>query len=314
MSVRIGMSPGIGTTLSPAEYWQWVELCEDSGIDSIWHSDQLLGATLEPLTMLAALAARTTRLRFGTNALVLPFREPLVVAKQLATIDHLSGGRAFPVFGVGRDSDPYWAATDRSAGDRGSRTNEALALIGRLLSQDTVDFAGAHLRYRGPGVRPQPARPMPLWIGGHSAAAIRRTAELGDGWLGGLLTPRNAGETKARIEAELVRTGRRIETDHFGVSLPLFIGAPGSPGVIAAKEQFEARLPAPDRAGLSQAVAVGWADHVVSILREYVTAGMSKFVAVPIVRDAAELMDQTRLLAREVVPRIERGAAAQPTA
>ena len=63
MSVRIGIGPGLGMALSPGEYWRWVDYCESAGIDSIWHSDQLLGASLEPVTMLAALAARTTRMQ-----------------------------------------------------------------------------------------------------------------------------------------------------------------------------------------------------------------------------------------------------------
>ena len=87
MSIRVGIGAGMAQPISPEAYWRWVALCEESGIDSIWHSDQLLGQTLEPMAMLAALAGRTKRLRFGMSALVVAFRDPLVVAKQCATID-----------------------------------------------------------------------------------------------------------------------------------------------------------------------------------------------------------------------------------
>jgi probable F420-dependent oxidoreductase len=282
-----------------------VDYCEEVGIDSIWHSDQLVSQMLEPMAMLAALAGRTRRMRFGTNALILPFREPLVVAKQLATIDFLSGGRVFPVVGVGNAYDPYWAATGADAKERGRRSNEAIALIKALLSEDEVAFAGAHFRYHGPGVGPRPERPIPLWTGGHSAAAVRRTAELGDGWLGGLLDAGKAGETRRRIEAALAETGRTIEPDHYGATLPLRIGRADDPAVVAARERLLRRLPESERGTLDDAFAIGPPETVIALLERHVAAGMSKFVVLPVAGDAADLIAQTELLARHVLPAIE---------
>lgn len=305
MSVRIGVSSGLAAPLSPRDYFAWVDLCEESGIDSIWHSDQLLGATPEPLAMLAALAGRTRRMRFGTNALVVPFRDPVLVAKQLATIDYLSDGRVFPVFGIGRASDPFYAATAADPTERGRRGNEVLALIRQLLEQDEVDFAGQHFQYHGPGVLPRPARPIPLWMGGHSAAAVRRTATLGDGWLGGLLDAGVAGETKLRIEAALAETGRTIESDHYGVTLPLRIGAADDPAIVTARERLNARLPKEDRAEGAHAFALGSPDEVIATLKVHVAAGMAKFVVLPIASGFDDLIVQTQLLVRHVLPAIE---------
>jgi len=305
MSIRIGVGAGLGAPFSPGDYWRWVDYCEDSGIDSIWHSDQLLGPMVEPLVMLAALAARTRRMRFGTNALVVSFRDPLIVAKEFATIDYLGDGRLLPVFGVGRANDLYWAATGGNAGERGRRADEAIALIRLLLEQEEVEFAGEHFRYSGPGVEPRPARPIPFWTGGHSAAAIRRTAKLGDGWLGGLIGPERAGETRRRIEEALKPAGRTIDADHYGVTLPLRIGRAGDPSVLAARERLTARMPAEDRGDLAEAFAVGTPDEVIALIRRHVAAGMSKFVAAPIVQDAADLMEQMRLLVEHVLPAVE---------
>lgn len=305
MSIRIGIGAGISGPLSARDYWRWVDFCEAGGIDSIWQSDQLLGATLEPVTVLAALAARTTRMRFGTNALVVSYRDPLVVAKEFAAIDFLSEGRLLPVFGVGRAGDEYWAATGRNPGERGRRANEAIALIRLLLEREEVEFAGAHFTYRGPGVLPRPAKPIPFWTGGHSPAAIRRTAELGDGWLGGLVGPDRAGEARRGIEAALKVAGRTIDDDHYGVTLPLRIGTANDPALAAARERLTRRMPAPERDELAEAIAVGTPDDVIALLRRHIAAGMSKFVAIPIAEDAGELMAQTEMLVRHVLPAIE---------
>ena len=176
MTVRLGLGSGLGTGLSADDYWRWIDCCEASGIDSLWFSDQLLGRGLEPVAMLAALAARTRRMRFGTSAIVAPFRDPVVLAKQFATIDFLGRGRFFPALGVGNASDAYWPATGTSASGRGARSDEAITLLRLLLEQDEVSFSGSFYQYQGPGIYPRPPRPIPLWIGGNSRAAFQRTA------------------------------------------------------------------------------------------------------------------------------------------
>lgn len=305
MSIRIGIGSGIAIPPSPDAYWRWAELCDEVGIDSIWHSDQIAGQSTEPVAMLAALAGRTRRLRFGTNALVVPYRDPIVIAKQFATIDFLAPGRLLPVFGVGAASDSYWAATGQSPGTRGKKSNEAIRLIRALLEQEEVAFEGAHFRYQGPGISPRPATPLPLWIGGDSEAAIQRTAAMGDGWLGGITTPDKAGAVVAGIKAALVGTGRTIDDDHYGVSLPFRIGNPDDPAITASQERLRSRLKIADDVDLAERFAVGGADRIIALLQRFVAAGISKFVMVPLAGDQADLLEQTRLLASEILPAIE---------
>ncbi|MEJ7933324.1 LLM class flavin-dependent oxidoreductase [Sphingobium sp. AN558] len=302
MSIRIGISSGLTAPHSPDDYWRWVDLCEEAGIDSIWHSDQLVGPGVEPIAMLAALAARTKRLRFGTNALVVPYRDPLVVAKQFATIAFLAPGRLLPVFGVGGPFDPYWAATGQPPKTRGQRSNEAIILIRALLEQENVSFTGAHFRYEGAGVSPRPAKPLPLWIGGDSEAAIQRSAAMGDGWLGGFTTPATAADVVARIRAALLETGRSIDADHYGVTVPVRIGGAQDPAVTA---QLRARLKIADDIPDADLFATGSPEQVVALFRRFVEAGISKFVALPIAHDPADLLEQTRLVATEILPQVE---------
>lgn len=300
MSIRIGIGPGMAN-LDIAAYWRWVELCETSGIDSIWHSDQVMTPGLEPMAMLAALAARTERLRFGTNALVLPFRDPLSIARQCATIDALAPGRLIPVIGVGNEADPAWAATGRDPGIRGGQANEAITLIRRLLTDDSVTFSGQHYRFADARVFPRPARPIPIWIGGQSEAAIRRTALIGDGWLGSFAAPETAAQIVARIKAALVHTGRQIDDDHYGMVIPYRIGGPDDEPVV----RFTRRIAAAGRTAGAPAVAAGSAGAIAALFRRHVAAGVAKFVAIPLAADAADLFSQTERLAAEILPEVE---------
>lgn len=305
MTVRVGMGPGIGTALSADDYWQWIDCCEARGIDSIWFSDQLLGRGLEPVTLLAALAARTRRMRFGTSAIVAPFRDPVVLAKQFATIAMLAPGRLFPVLGVGNASDAYWAATGTSPDGRGARSDEAIRLVKALLEQEQVSFSGKFHRYEGPGIDPRPTKPVPLWIGGNTPAAFRRTARLGDGWLGSMVGPDAAGSARRQIEAGLGETGRSIEPDHYGMTLMLRLGSPDDPATAKAMARMAARMPPETRASASEMFVTGTSAQAIATLRRYVDAGISKFVLIPMAQGIDDLIGQTRRLAAELLPEIE---------
>src|SRR5512144_3402461 len=103
MAVRVGLGLANFPFSAPAAFWRWVEQCEAGGVDSLWQTDRLISSVpqLEPLAVMAALAGATDRLKFGMNVAVVSFRDPLVLAKECATIDFLSGGHLLPAFGVG---------------------------------------------------------------------------------------------------------------------------------------------------------------------------------------------------------------------
>jgi probable F420-dependent oxidoreductase len=284
------------------QYWRFVQLCEALGIDSLWHSDQLLRPSLEPMAMLAALATATKSLRFGMNAVVISHRDPLIIAKECATIDYLAPGRLLPVFGVGDAEDPAWNATGRSPKGRGQRANEAIELIRRLLSEDKVTFHGEYFQYENVSIAPRPMRPIPIWIGGESEAAIQRTAALGDGWLGGLTTPSRAGDVVARIKAALVNVGRHIDADHYGVVVPFRVGTLQDPEVVGFRSAIKARR---KQAAEAPILAVGDPVAIVSAFKQYIDAGISKFVAIPLANNPQDLQVQIRRLAEEICPQVE---------
>lgn len=153
-----------------------------------------------------ALAAMTARLRFVSNVYVLPMRHPLVVAKAVATAAAISNGRV--VFGVGigwmREE---FAAADESFRNRGRRANEMLEIIRSAWHDSRVARDGDHYRFAEVNVLPQPPQPIPIWIGGHSDAAVERAAKYGDGWISGRTLPDAAGLI-ARVRERRIELGR----------------------------------------------------------------------------------------------------------
>lgn len=311
MSVRIGL--GIATTpfSNGRAFFRWVDLCEQSGVDSLWQTDRLISRQpyLEALATMAALAGATERMRFGMNAVVATLRDPLLLAKQCATIDHLSGGRLLPVFGVGSDDAPEWRATGQSSAGRGRRADEVLELLRRLWTEESVDFAGEFYTYAKAGISPRPVQsPLPMWVGGSSAAAIRRTARFGTGWLAGIQTPAQVKPVIDSIRIASAAAGRPIAEDHYGAGFPFRFGEAGDPLVerFAAARRRAAGPGAPiagDDAG--QYVAVGDARAIIERVRAYCDAGVSKFVLIPIAQGDDDLMEQTRRLVAEVLPAVE---------
>jgi len=155
---------------------------------------------LEALMTLAHLAAVTTRVTLGTEVLVLPQREPTLVAKQVSTLDTLSGGRVRLGVGVGWQESEYDALGEPFA-TRGARMDEAIALLRAYWGDARVDFTGRHYHATAMSMEPKPpqGRAIPIWIGGYSEAAFRRVGRLGDGWLASRVS--DAADARRAIEA-----------------------------------------------------------------------------------------------------------------
>jgi probable F420-dependent oxidoreductase len=286
-----------------AAYWRWVDLCEAGGVDSLWQTDRLVSREpiLEAMTAMAALAGRTRRLKFGVNVLSLAFRDPVLVAKQCATIDVLSEGRLLPAFGIGSPLAPEWRALDIDTKTRGAKTDEALDIIGRLWREESVDFAGRHFRLSGASILPKPVQSdPPMWIGGSSAAAIRRTARFGTGWQAGGEAPDEVGPVIAAIRAAVAAEGRAIDDDHYGCGIAFRFGRFDDPGLVRVMEAYRKRT------GRDPArhFAVGDAAAITGRIAEFVAAGVSKFILRPAARGDDEVLAQSRRLIEEVLPRV----------
>ena len=231
MSVRIGLGFAAFPFSGPDAFWRWIDAIEDSPVDSMWLSERMVSPQpfLEPLSTLSAVAGRTRRLKFGMNTTVLPLRDPLVLAKECATIDYLSNGRLLPMFGVGNDNSPEWDALGVESKGRGPRSNEMLQLLNRLWTEDDVSFEGRYYKYDHVTINPKPKQtPLPLWIGGSSDAAIERTAKYGSGWLAGAAQPpAQIARVISAIRDRAKELGRPIDDDHYGCGFSYRFGELG---------------------------------------------------------------------------------------
>lgn len=198
--VKIGVcSANSGPYTTPDMLVRLSEVAEKTGVDSIWVSEHVVvpdpkqppsnmdpgDPILDPVTTLAFLAGRTRSVLLGTGIIVLPLRNPLILAKELATVDVLSGGRL--VFGVGVGYvEREFEALEASFADRGVRTEEYLAAIRAIWTESRPAFDGATVSFSGVQAYPHPVqRPHPpIVMGGYAPPVMRRTIREADGWFG----------------------------------------------------------------------------------------------------------------------------------
>jgi len=276
MKVRIGIS--LGPAGTPGQFAETVDLLEQAGVDSLWLSEITYSPLVEPFTGMAFALARTRRLKAGTGVSVLPGRNPVLVAKQLASLAGLAPGRVLPVFGVLPAQPAERALFDVPDGRRAAVFDESLELIRLLLTAERVSFDGEFFTVSDATVGTLPAKPLDIWLGGSAPAGLRRIGRLADGWLGSLLTPAEAGAAVKIIQDAAAEAGREVEDDHFGLSLPVTLAGNehGIPASLLAS--INRRRPGADPATL---VAQGW-DGARRMIGQYVEAGLSKFVVRPV--------------------------------
>jgi probable F420-dependent oxidoreductase len=177
---------------------------EEQGFDAVWSGDHLAcpAPVLDAPTCLAAAAAATERVALGLSVMLLGLRPPAWAAKQLATVDALSGGRLVLGVGVGGEFPDEFAAAGVPVADRGARLDEALEVLPDLLAGRPVDHEGPTLRLRVPALEPAMAAPPPIYVGGRGEPALRRAARVADAWLPMWLAPETIARRADRL-AEL---------------------------------------------------------------------------------------------------------------
>lgn len=312
IGVPVGNFGMFGKAGSAADQVRVAVAAEQLGFDSVWVHDHLVmpaGIASrypynesgvagfawrqeidDPLAMLAAIAAATSRVEIGTSVLIVPYRNPLVLAKMLATIDQIAHGRLRLGIGVGWMREEFEAlGIGEGYRVRGRVTDEWLAICKALWSSEgPVSFHGRFAAFEEVGARPRPFNGrIPIWVGGWGEVAARRVARLGDGYQTITSTPAMVAEQLARLSAELERRRRTID-------------------------EIEVSMLGGIRIGRGQGAPVpigGDPPEIIAALRAYEAAGLHHLIATPRRAGAGPftpdgMIEDMRLLADEVLPAI----------
>ncbi len=260
--------PNYGSHLSREALVESARLAENLGYDSIWTTDHILvpkkhedpyGNILDCLTSLAYLGAITQKIQLGTSILVLPVRNPIIVAKQVATIDYLTNGRLILGTAVGWMEEEF-ENLGASFRDRGRRFEEAINLIRTLHQNQAPRFNGRYHSFKDAVFKPRRDTAPPIWFGGNSEAALRRAAKLADGWhpVGATLETYRASVQKIK---PMLPHGKQ-----FTFSLRIHIDMDGKTQPYTASS------------GESRDVILGSSDRTIHSIQEYRDAGLEHLV------------------------------------
>ncbi len=297
--MKYGMSIIVrGKEAGPETFDAMAETAEELEFDALWASDHLIMPALtvsrypgradgqlpedwkrvyyQPFSVLSYLAARTSKIRLGTSVLILPMRNPIEVAVQVQELDRLSGGRIDLGIGVGWFQEEF-AALGYPFKDRGARANEGLEVLKCIWTQEEARFEGRFTKFEGGRSGPKPVQSPhpPIYVGGNTAAAMRRAARLGDAWHPFKMTPESLAELRPTLEAALAAEGR--PTDGFPIAPKIAL-------------TFQDGPPAD-----GQAPTEGRPRDIVDALKRFQDAGATEF--------CFDIMTETLAVARDTMAR-----------
>ena len=276
MKIRIGVGAGASAT-TPEAVGELVTALDELGFDSLWLSEVLTAPAFDPVVGLAWAAAINPRVKLGTTML-LPGRNVVRLAKQLASLDVLARGRLLVTLVPGLTYAPEREAIGVDPRQRGALIDDALPLLRRLWAGETVSHDGPAGRFRDVRLSPLPVQqPLEVWLGGTVPAALERCGRLSDGWLPSLCTPQEAAAGRVVIEQAAARTGRSISGEHFGMS----IGYAREPIDPATARTMTARRPRS-----VELTPVGL-PALRQVIERFVDVGFSKFVVRPLAPPAS---------------------------
>lgn len=291
----------------PREQLDLVRRVEALGFDSVWCGDHVSFnlPLYESLTLLAAYASITERIRLGTAVYLLALRPPAVAAKVTATLDALSGGRLIFGVGVGGENPREFEVCGVPHRERGARVTEAIDVVRTLWRDTPASFKGRFTQFEGVSIDPKPVQQPgpPVWIGGRSDAALTRAGRQGDGWVSYVVTPERYRQSLDRIRAAAAAAGRTL--DGFAAAHLTFITVGRDHE--QARQAWVARLSrryAQDFGPLAERYGViGTPEQCAERLEAFRAAGCHYFLLNAIC-DPPQEREQLEWIAAEVLPRL----------
>ncbi len=299
--------------VEPAHIAEFAQRAEDLGYDRLVTGEHVQDGNppiprLLALPVLAAAAAATKRIRVMSGIVIAPLYHPVMLAKLVATVDHIAGGRFD--FGIGisgqRGTRIEYDILNVPVETRGRRADEMLPLLRRLWTEEHVSHRGTYYQFEDATLLPQPVqRPgPPIWIAGRSEAAMKRAATLGDGWYPTLFTVRRLKESNATIRSLAEASGRDLSRFHFGVSQSAVISEDPKQALAVAVQNLgkyaTAQRSAEDVAkGLS---LIGTTQNCIKGIQDRIEAGVGHIMLSFLSTDEQDNYRQMELVAQQVIP------------
>ncbi len=300
MSLTFGVLPG-GS--SPEEFLASVQVAEELGYDSVWVGDHVLWPAFwpEPVVLLSAAAAVTSRISLGTGVMLAALRGAAPLAKQTATLQWMSNGRFRLGVGSGGEYPPEFQASGVSLEDRGRRLDDTLEALRALWTGEPVTLHNSAIDIDGAALDLVPSPAIPIWVGGRSRPAQRRAARFGDAWMPFVTTPEHIEQGLANVRSDAEALGRDSTSilpalqlwgmfdDDLAVALPTIA------------ERIEATYRVPFER-FERYTVYGDTEMWVDRLREYAQAGVRHF---NLVLAGGDRTAQLARIALEVMPRLQ---------
>ena len=279
MKIRIGF--GLGTRSSatdPKTLGKLTASLEEFGFDSLWFSERVSGTGLDPVVARSWIAAKTEKLKFGPSVMVLPGRNPVLLAKSFASLDRISNGRVLPAFGLGAVNLAEHQAFGLERKDRSPWFDEALPLMRRLWEEDSVSHSGQRFQLTDVRVKPKPIqKPLDIWLGGIAPSELKRVGRLGDGWLPSFCTPNDIAEAIPKIDHHSISANREvIDREHFGALIIYTADGSIPDQIVQAVQSRRPELKAED-------IIVHDRKELSTRIQEFIAVGASKFILTPYV-------------------------------
>jgi probable F420-dependent oxidoreductase len=311
---------------APQDLVRQAQLAEKLGYDSVWGNDHITPPVYvrehfkdspnfyDVLITLAMIAQATTKLRVGTALLVMPNREPVYLAKQVATIDQMSGGRFILAVGLGayREEFEAWVGNRYPSAHRGEMMEEGISIFRSLISDKVSSFNGKYYSYKDIEMFPKPKQdPFPLYIGGHNLKAVERAAAIGRGWLPGWRPLHEIEERIQTLREHAAAAGRDPKEVEIAPQFSLLVGKTQE---AAEKTYMQSGLVAhrvslahTGRDPVHQVTAnlVGSPQSVIDRIHRLEAMGVDHCAAMAVaVNTQTELLEQLHWFAEEVMPHV----------
>jgi probable F420-dependent oxidoreductase len=313
-ALKIGVSTIHRIVENPGKAWQpgidelvdFVRMVDDSGFDSIWSGDHLSfpQPILDPFLQLAQAAVVSRRLLLGSGVYLLPLRHPVPVAKQVATLDHLTEGRFIFGVGVGGEFPNEFAAAGVPVADRGGRLTEGISVMRRLWSGEPVTYEGRYFNsFDDVSMRPptRTAGGPPIWCGGRQKVALERAGRLADGWIAYAISPEMFKSGLETIKAAADAAGRSSDTFGTGHLLFTCLADTYEQALDAATAVLSRRYAMDFRRAAERYAALGPPERVAARIRDFHAAG-ARHIVLDVVSEPGDRVAQIARFGREVLP------------